>query len=697
MTKACASLAVGLLLLTASAARADKKVDDAVAKAEDQYLKGKPEEAVKTLQKVADQNPASPEAFLGLGRMQARTGNLDDASKAFNKAADLATNSPAVRGQALAALVDLDLRQGTGEQALAHAEQAVKIAADNPAALAALARAQARAGSAAQAVETAQKAVQAGSTPVTQAALGEALLAQHRGADAAAAFQKALELDAKLVQARVGLALAHLDQNKAADAVTEAKKATDQAPNSGEAWAVLGLATLAQNSNAWNEAIQHAQQGAFLEPRSPAVQVAVGKIFEAAGNLDQAAVAYGKATDVDPKYVPAQAALVQVLVRRGNLDQALAAAQKLVAAAPQSAEGQLQLGAILLRKEDYAGAADALEKATKLNPQSAEAFALLGTAYQYDHQPADALTAYTRAVELAPNNINYHVTHGLLLGVNEQYQPAIAELQKVVNAPGYHDVAGWVNLGWVDRNAEPPRTEEAINAYKKALEIDPKSVPAALGLGWAFARSRLWDQAIASFKHAMELDPKVAPEAYNGMGWAYFFKKDIPQARANLDKALAAGRADARLKGNIEKVEKLLAQGQAAQAAAAEIEKAQGPGKEEKPQGPDLAVVVQDTQSQNPAVRRRGARQLGSFGAQGVPYVKPLLRDSNLDVREAAVDTLAKLGPAAKDAAPDLLQLASERPPVIIAPTPAQVQEEMHDSDVRRKAREVYQKLQGGH
>ena len=46
---------VGVLIAAAPAIAADKRLDDAVAKAESQIEKGKPDEAVKTMQKVVSQ------------------------------------------------------------------------------------------------------------------------------------------------------------------------------------------------------------------------------------------------------------------------------------------------------------------------------------------------------------------------------------------------------------------------------------------------------------------------------------------------------------------------------------------------------------------------------------------------------------------------------------------------------------------
>ncbi|HKC10672.1 MAG TPA: tetratricopeptide repeat protein, partial [Vicinamibacteria bacterium] len=564
MRKVAASvMAFGLL---AAPVLADRKVDEAVAKAEEQLQKGKPEDALKTLTKLTEQNPPSGEAFLALARLQERLGNLDDAAATLARAKDASPAGPA-RAEVLAAWAGMDLLRGMGKDALAHATEAVEQVKSSPTAspLAALARAQARNQDAASALQTADKAVAAFPTSaLAHEARGEALLGLGRAEDAAAAFRKGLEIDPKLTVARTRLASALLAQGKKTEAVAEARKATEVDPKAGEAFAVLGTAILAENPKAWPDAIAQAQQGAFLNPRSPLVQVAVGKIFEANGNLDQTVNAYKKALETDPGYGPARLALVQAQIAKGDKEGAFAEAQRLATDMPGSGEAQLELGRILLRKNDYAGAIPPLERAVNLTPGTAEAHALLGRAYQFSHRSEDAVGEYKKAVELDAKNLDYRTTYGLVLGITGQHEAGIAELKKVIATPGYKDSAAYVNLGWIYRNMN--KATDSIAAYKKALEIDPKgeqAAQAALGLGWAYSYTKTWDDSIAAFNRSIQIDPKTAGEAYNGIAWCYFFKKDMAQAQAFVDKAQAAGRNAATLKENIERVKKALAAGHA--------------------------------------------------------------------------------------------------------------------------------------
>ena len=687
MKNICAGLlAFGLL---ATPALADKKLDDAIAKAEDQIKKGKPEDAEKTLEKAVSQAP-SPDGYVALSHLEERLGNWDKAAQALAQATQAASGSPTLQAQALAAQSAFSLQRGTGKDALAQADAAVK-AESNADSLAALARAQARAGDATAALASADKAVAAGATSgAASAARGDALLALHRNDDAAAAYRKALELDPKLTRARVGLASALTASGKGVEAEAEARKATEADPKSGEAFAALGLAILAQNKDNFGKAIAEAQQGAFLDEKNPNVQMAVGQIFEN-NNLTQSVNAYKRAIATDPGYIPAQLALVTAQERNGDLAGALASGQKLVQDLPKSGEAWARYGRLQLRKNDYAGATASLEKATTLAPGLAEAWGLLGTAAQFTGKPEVALSAYKKATEMDPTNDDYRTTLGLLYGINHQADAGIVELKKVVSKPGYKDADGWINLGWVYRNAEPKKTAESIAAYKKAIELEPKNVSAELGLGWAYTFAKDWDNSIAAFKKAIELDPGVSGEAYNGIAWCHFFKKDMAQAKASAEKAKAAGRNVDSLLANMERYEKALAQSkEAAERALAEV-------KEPKEESASAGTVAPMLRSKDPNARMNGCRALVQFRGQGVPYLTGLVQDDpSFMVRAVCAKALGDVGPAAKDGLPTLQYWAKAglQADCGVVCEPAQMKTQAEEQDFRRAVKEAITKIQ---
>jgi superkiller protein 3 len=669
-----------------------------VAKAEEQIQKGKPEEALKGMQKFAE-GANSSEAYLALARLQEKAGSVEDAAATANKAVSTAGADPAMKSDALAAVANFDLLRGSSRDALAHAEEAVKAKA-TPTSLAALARAEARAQDGAAALATADKAVAAGAgSALAHEARGDALMALAKYADAAAAYRKALELDPKTQRPRIGLARALALDGKAAESVVEAKKATELDPKSGDAFAALGLALVNESPQTnWNEAIAQAQQGVFLNPRSAFANIAVGRLFDVAGNVDQAIVAYKKALETDPTNGTARVALIIDQGRKGDNDGALAEAQKLVAESPNNAEAQLLVARALLRKGDYPNAATALEKAAQLAPGVAESHALLGTAYQYTRRSDEALAAYKKAVELAPNNLDYRTTYGLLLGIAGKYDEAIAELKKVATNPTYKIEDAWVNLGWVYRNMTPPRIDDSVAAYKKALEIDPKDVQSALGMGWAYSYGKNWDGAIAAFEQAIKIDPKTAGEAHSGMAWAYLFKKDLAKAKEYADKAKAEGREDARLLTSIERMQKALASGASSVAEAEKLQaEAQAEYEKQRQAQKKVEELNAGLRSGSPAARRRALTSLaGIVGAQdAVPYLIRAVRDDpDFGVREGAVNALKDIGCPARAALPHLKYLVTAPKNDCLQCSKEELQDMMRDEDLRRAAREAVAKLE---
>ena len=687
------SVTLALILATAAVpALADKRVDDALARAEDQIKKGKPEEAVKSLQKLVQQAPG-PESQLGLARIQLRTGAFDEALASAKLAADAAGSAtPEVKSQVLAGVSALELSLGARKDATAHAQAAAQ-AQGTPEAFAAVARAHAMGMEAGPAMEAADKAVAAGATnAMAHLARGEALLVGGKAPEAGAEFQKALELDPKLTIARVRLAASLVDQKKFAEAEAEAKKATEADDKLAEGFSVWGRAILAADPKRWNEAIAQAQQAAFLAPKNPAVLVELGNVFKAQGNNEQASAAYKRALEADPTYGPAVDALTTVGLGTTDIKKLEEMAQQ----SPQNGAVLLALGSQYLRNGTFDKALAPLEKAAQLMPTSAEAQARAGTAYQYNGKPAEALTAYKKATDLDPNNLEFRTTYGIVLGVNKQYEQGITELKKVVANPAYKKPDAYINLGWLYRSIEPARSPDSVTAYKKALEIDPKNPHASLGLGWAYSSGKSWAEAIAAFNQAIVIEPKNAPQALNGIAWAYLLQKDFANAKVFMGKADAAGRADPRLAETLDRIEKAIAAGKAAEAEN-ELREADRRRQREAAEEDDRddfdSLVQRLAYGKDAGAKRAAAMKLATFGAKSVDALIRALDDPNRGVRIAAANSLGSIGPGAKKAYDFLTRASHRAEPQSVHPTEAEDKAYQEEKAFRDAIREALLKI----
>lgn len=107
-------------------------------------------------------------------------------------------------------------------------------------------------------------------------------------------------------------------------------------------------------------------------------------------------------------------------------------------------------------------------------------------------------------------------------------QQKIAELKKIVETDPANFQA-WVALGneYFDGN----QFMDAIEAYDKALELQPNSPDVLTDQGVMFKQLGWFDRAIANFKKANEIDPGHATSVYNqGIIYRYDLQ-DFPKAQ----------------------------------------------------------------------------------------------------------------------------------------------------------------------
>jgi len=118
-------------------------------------------------------------------------------------------------------------------------------------------------------------------------------------------------------------------------------------------------------------------------------------------------------------------------------------------------------------------------------------------------------------------------------GSPADYTQRITEAEKIV-AQDPKNYQAWVQLGNDYFDTEQP--QKAVNAYSKALEIDPKhqNTPNVLtDQGVMFRKMGLFDKAVENFDKASKLDPKHSQSLFN-LGIVY--ANDLKQT----DKAIAA-------------------------------------------------------------------------------------------------------------------------------------------------------------
>jgi len=188
----------------------------------------------------------------------------------------------------------------------------------------------------------------------------------------------------------------------------------------------------------------------------------------------------------------------------------------------------------LLAIKDYS-------KAIKLDPTNKNAYYRRAQSKEYTGDIEGASGDYFTATRLDSNFVDAYVGRAFLFLKQNQIMPAFTyfsiAIKKQPNAPanvffgrGYcHQLIGSYS--------------QAIDDYKKAIELVPDYADAHLNLGNTYLTIKEYDNAITYYDKTIELNPNDN-RAFIGRAYAFFYKNDIEKACRDRKKAIELGYVD---------------------------------------------------------------------------------------------------------------------------------------------------------
>ena len=202
-----------------------------------------------------------------------------------------------------------------------------------------------------------------------------------------------------------------------------------------------------------------------------------------------------------PDHLPSMLLAGAVQIALGSPIQAEEHLKRYLEKDPENLYARKLLGSVLLKTRQTQQALAVLSPALRCNPQDAQLFALAGESYMQAKDFAKATEYFEKASQISPKSAMLHTALSMSrLGQGDSGR-AIAELEK-------------------------------------ATEVDPKSSQAAILLIMTHMRLNEFDKALAAAT-ALEKDHPDNPLVKNLKGGAYLAKKDVTNARASFEKALA--------------------------------------------------------------------------------------------------------------------------------------------------------------
>ena len=193
----------------------------------------------------------------------------------------------------------------------------------------------------------------------------------------------------------------------------------------------------------------------------------------------------------------------------GRYQAAATAFKGVVMIRPGYARGYIELGSSYLALKKYALAEKAYLDAKAINDDACAACGL-GMTYHGLGRNDDAEKEYQRAMRLDPNDACPYAQSGTMYYELGRYPEAITAFKRAATLwPSY---GSYMYLGHsyiYARDYEP-----AIEAYKKAIQIDPKNERAHYQLGIAYDYQQRYEESVKEYNEALKIDPDYEEARY---------------------------------------------------------------------------------------------------------------------------------------------------------------------------------------
>lgn len=276
----------------------------------------------------------------------------------------------------------------------------------------------------------------------------------------------------------------------ARDARTNPGSSAARAPSLGEASAALGRAQSLRRQGLYDAALAELRRAVEINPKLTPAYLSMGDIHRELGDFSEAERAYGRAAAAEPQSFDAQYLHGLALQLLDRVVEAVRAYLRALTIRPDDFNANLNVATAYLQLGEPRQARPYAQKAVQLRVDSAAARVNLGAVYAALNQHEDAVVEYRQAAELMK------LTPDLLLNLAESLGKAgrLAEMQTTLEqlVRTKPSAIAYERLGSCLYRQE--KYDDAIAAFRKAVELDDTHYPAHNGVGICLLNRYIWSE-----------------------------------------------------------------------------------------------------------------------------------------------------------------------------------------------------------
>jgi len=196
-----------------------------------------------------------------------------------------------------------------------------------------------------------------------------------------------------------------------------------------------------------------------------------------------------------------------------------------------SAEVHYNIGISYLKEPNPAMALKSFLEAERLAPSDPKIQDALAQAYMLKRAFPEAELRFKKAIELSKDDPLYMNNLAALYMETERYDAAIEYFDRAAHNLFFsHPENAYVGMGYA--HFKKHNFLEAVTAYSKALEFNPRYALAHFRMGEAYYALDKASLAVASFSRAIELAPNSAVAHYH-RGVALVKMRQVAEARSD--------------------------------------------------------------------------------------------------------------------------------------------------------------------
>ena len=316
--------------------------------------------------------------------------------------------------------------------------------------------------------------------------LARAYDVSNRSGEAAAAYQRSLELGIDKLEVHKYLGSIHADQDRLEEAAGSFRLFIRSDSTDAEVHYMLGKVLDRQENS--KEALVAYQRSIALKPEVPEPHYNLGKAYHRMGRSQEG-----------------QRALERFEALKARGGDRLEAAQMDVQQVPGGVEERRNLAVVYAQKGHYEEALAHLQVALTLDPGVApQIYHDMGLIYARQGADEKALQILKKAVKLAPDSTRFHLRLAQIYAKLEHNSRAEQAYKKVLllapdQVKPMYELAMLYVRGW--------RYEEAAPLFEKILVADPHHVDARYGLSLVYINTERYAEAAAGFERVINLQP----------------------------------------------------------------------------------------------------------------------------------------------------------------------------------------------